>query len=654
MTKKTTAKTTAAAIAPTEAAHRIVTPWPLELLVCAEENARFGDTSDVSGLAASIAAAGLQDPLKVYEANGVGHVYDGGRRLRALKLLASSASLPAAYMNGVPVLLGTREDARRNSLVTFVREDMHPADRFVAFNRLFDEGRTPEEIAATCDVSARDVAQLLRFRVLAPEILEAFRAERMDFDAALAFTASDDQERQRAVLASFQGDAWRTIPAWAVRERIRVGAVSPSDRLARFVGRDAYLAAGGQLLVDLFTGREADEDWADAGLVQRLAAEKLDAETAKVKAEGWGEVIVPTKGYGYATGFERLPKVDIPKGKKTEKGWTPEQMGGAVAFVYVEYDGSLKVERGFHKPGKTAAEAAAKPQTAAQAKAKADPSLFGYGQTGHHKLTTVATSVTRAALLKNPEAAYDAMLTHLAWTTFRRSSGYGSTEVSTLTKDREGYGQRAAGIATAEDALYGEEWSRWNDRLPTTRVAFCDYVGELPPAEKAALLAFCFAGTLNGVEEKLDNHNDARWAHLGWIAKRAGVEVARAWTPDVEFLKSASKPALVAAFKELQERGARVDGYYFEASCKKGDMVAKLASLAAEHGWTPTMLQNLTEVSAEAELAEQARQDADRAARHAAQDARYAAEDAEDLDGQDIDPDTEENLAIAREALLGE
>ncbi len=62
--------------------------------------------------------------------------------------------------------------------------------------------------------------------------------------------------------------------------------VEASDRRAQFVGIEAYEAAGGIVMRDLFD--EHDGGWLqDPGLLDRLVTEKLKAAAAEIAAEGW-------------------------------------------------------------------------------------------------------------------------------------------------------------------------------------------------------------------------------------------------------------------------------------------------------------------------------------------------------------------------------
>src|SRR3546814_14654645 len=61
-----------------------------------------------------------------------------------------------------------------------------------------------------------------------------------------------------------------------IRRALLNGTVKATDAKARFVGRDAYVGAGGRIERDLF-GDDVDESWIDVELIEQLAAQKLEA-----------------------------------------------------------------------------------------------------------------------------------------------------------------------------------------------------------------------------------------------------------------------------------------------------------------------------------------------------------------------------------------
>src|SRR6185437_5721744 len=76
------------------------------------------------------------------------------------------------------------------------------------------------------------------------------------------------------------------------------------------VGEEAYVAAGGRVERDLFSD-EADARWLDVDLVERLAAEKMDALAAEAAAEQGLAFVLPTLeswvGYAATEGLRRVP-----------------------------------------------------------------------------------------------------------------------------------------------------------------------------------------------------------------------------------------------------------------------------------------------------------------------------------------------------------
>jgi ParB family chromosome partitioning protein len=587
-----------------------VQSFPLSICKLAPENARHASKGAVGGLAASIEAEGLIDPLHAYRAGKTVMVWDGGRRLRALKALARSKRLPAALQGGIPVLISDRRTARMRSLVSFVRDDLHPAEEFRAYKALFDAGQDPGQIAASMGVDARRVAQLLKLCSLAPEIIDAFEAGVFGLDTAQAFTLTDDHDKQREVLAAC-GD-W--INAGRVRQLLRTGTVSPRDRLARFVGREAYTAASGAVLVDLFTTGEDAEVWTDSSLVERLAAEKLDAAVAELKAEGWAWVtVVDPFDYNWNAGFERLRVEPVPLTEAEQATYDTaaavlededtdpeaydaaeatiarleavmeggeirsEQRATAGVFIQVDGNGQLTVRRGYLKASR------ARPQTTAKAAVADDPGLHGWGHTGHWHMTHIATAAVRHALLKDPAAAYDVLVAGLAW------GLVGGRFVPVMKLEPKGIDRTsipAEARLAGEDAWQARCWA-WQERLPTTDYKACfDYVAGLKQAEKAEIVALGVGLALDAVEPRFDQRRPGAWTQLGVIGRRAGVDITQAWTPDTAFLSKGSKAALLAA---LAETG----GAEPFAKAKKSELVATLANRVGPNSWIPKLLRGL-------------------------------------------------------------
>lgn len=600
---------------PTETLERI----PLAKLLLAPENARYGvkDLGDIAALRASIHAVGdLIDPLHVYADGDDYRVWDGGRRLTALypPEKGKAQPLPPALEAGIPCLVSASKDvAMMLSAATFVREKMTAADEFLHYKRMFEAGLDHGAIAAACSVDTARVRQLLRLLGVAPAIIDALREGKLPLDVVEAFSISANHEHQLAVFAKYDPKRWR---AWDVKQALRTDAIDSNDRIAIFVGRAAYEAAGGTFLQDLFTNRD-DEAWSDGALAKRLMVEKIEALEEKHKADGWGWAkFADYYDHDYDRGFQQLDK---PPGGK----WKADVMASAGVFIKMRHNGDLDVQRGWVKKGKDPAQVA---EAQKADLSKSDPARWGFGHGGHHAITAVATEATRVGLVRDPAAAYDALLTHLATVILRRPK-YGGVTGITASRLHGETPTRFVSVNGSDEFLAARE--RWMAALPTgeDRVAFCDAVAALTPEDKASLLAFCFADTLDATEGRFDGRSPARWLHLGWMAKRAGVEIAKAWTPDAEFLKNGSKPALLTAIRDM--------GGVDDENAKKGEMVSYAADLAVKKTWVPKLLQDFLPTGAKPK--------ADRKAKRVALAAQLVG----------VEPDDEEEPSPALRALAG-
>ena len=550
----------------------------------AKENVRADTVHDADAirmLAGSIRHFGrLLEPLKAYiDADGRAAVWDGGRRHTALRMIeADGDGVGAVIVEAVDVFVTTQDDAAAASLATFVREDQHPADQFLAYNAKFDEGMSAEQIAAAFAVEAKTVNQLLRFRTLAPEIFEAFRAGRFGLDVAYAFTLTTEHDKQRALLEAQPED--RDFRAHDVKRALTASAVTARDKWARFIGRDAYEAAGGAFLMDLFSQGQADEQWSDGDLVRELAQGKLRQMEDEFLAEGWSAMIVPQNSWGWQDGYTAM-KAEGPTKKNKPRSFTAEQMAQGVVFVVFDYSGDVEIKKGYQKVKKTAVAALPKP----------DQALYGWGHKGHHVLTQVATDVTRLAIASNPQAAADALLATLAWSALRKSN-YSSTltsMASNLTVDHR-FSARTDGAEVIGTDCLDADLKEWSDRLPKTMVAFCEAVATLGVADKMLLQAHCFAATIDGIESQVGLGSADRRRHLGWMARHAKAEVQNAWRPDHAFLKGGSKDALSAAM-------AQVGNTPLGSGAKKGDLVNVVERNVTDSGWRPKLLTTFMDVS---------------------------------------------------------
>ncbi|WP_422927488.1 ParB/RepB/Spo0J family partition protein [Singulisphaera sp. PoT] len=284
----------------------------VKMLDHSPQNARRTTTAKAAeDLKASIFAHGLMQNLVVTKAGGGRYrVIAGGRRLTALCELQAEGALRGDHT--VPCRIADDDHAPELSLAeNTVRQAMHPADEFEAFARLIADGRTVAEVAERFGVGRRHVEQRLKLGRLAPELLAAYREGALTLDALMAFTITDDHGKQREVYASLR--PWQAADADDIRAALTGEMAEASSKLARFVGLDAYHAAGGQSRGDLFGDGVYLED---PGLLNRLADDKLEGVRLQLEAEGWGWVEVsPDRDWGVISNCRRIhpQQVDVPQ-----------------------------------------------------------------------------------------------------------------------------------------------------------------------------------------------------------------------------------------------------------------------------------------------------------------------------------------------------
>ena len=257
---------------------------PLSRLALAPENVRKtpADESAQAQLSASIRAHGLLENLVARpdgtddDGNERFAVVAGGRRLAALQSLAEEGALDADH----PVPCRVAPDANGGELSlaeNVVRVAMHPADQVVAFSALARDGASVAAIAARFGVSERLVEQRLRLGNAAPELLDAYRDGAIGLETLKAFAVTPNTERQLAawerVSAQGYGPSVHQVKRLLTEER-----VPGSAALAQFVGVEAYEAAGGPVMRDLFADQHENGLWLeDAALLNDLAMTKLKA-----------------------------------------------------------------------------------------------------------------------------------------------------------------------------------------------------------------------------------------------------------------------------------------------------------------------------------------------------------------------------------------
>ena len=290
----------------------------LDTLEPSPENVRKAppDAAALAALKASIAAHGLIASLVVRPVEGVRPRYAvvaGGRRLAALKALAAEGVIPVNHPVPCRVDAGALPAGELSLAENVVRVAMHPADQAEAFGRLAADGASVSAIAARFGASERVVEQRLRLGNAAPALLDAYRAGDLDLDTVQAFAVTADTARQLAVYGELRAGHVRP---WQVRRRLTEGRVPGASALARFVGVEAYEAAGGVLERDLFADDEGEGLWfEDPKLLGDLALQRLRVAAGELEGHWkWAEAVLDAD-WGATARFGRVhPAPALPTG----------------------------------------------------------------------------------------------------------------------------------------------------------------------------------------------------------------------------------------------------------------------------------------------------------------------------------------------------
>ncbi len=587
---------------------------------------------------------------------GMYEVPAGGRRFRALELLVRQKRL--AKTAPIPCIIRTEGIAEEDSLAENVqRAPLHPLDQFRAFLTLREKGQSEEEIAANFFVSVAVVKQRLRLAAVSPRLLEIYAEDGMTLDQLMAFTVSADHERQEQVWDRLQA-AYSREP-FAIRRLLTEGAVRASDKRARFIG-EAYEAAGGAIMRDLFQGD--DGGWLqDVALVARLVAERLDREADAIRAEGWRWIEVALDfPYGHTFGLRQIRGEQAPltaEKEATREGlraeydqledqyadqdeipeaveqrfteiehtlggielrplvFDPAEVARAGAFVSIDSEGELRVERGYVRP-EDELPAPAEPEVDAAEAAGGDDGDSGAwpvrvesgGETVHGEpepqaepdedegmkpipdrlmaeLTTHRTLALRRAIGDQPRVAFLAALHALCLKIFYP---YAQDTCLELDLKQVAFGAQAPDLCETEPAkAIGIRHQGWAAALPREAFDLWDALEATDDDTRQRLFADCIGSSVNAVHEAW-NRRPRALAHADRLAGATQLDMVEAgWTPTVDnYLGRLTKARILAAVREARgEHAAQPIDHL-----KKGEMAEKAQELLAGSGWLPEPL----------------------------------------------------------------
>ena len=276
----------------------VIQSIPLNQLELSPANVRktsAGKTA-FAELKASIAAHGLLENLiaRAIEPGPGGNVryavIAGGRRLTALIDLAREGMLSTDYPVPCRVVGDDAPESELSLTENVVRAAMHPADQVEAFAGLAGGGATVADIAMRFGITEKLVEQRLRLGNAAPVLLESYREGGIDLEVLTAFAVTADRDRQIAVWEQVKEQGYRP-GAWQIKRMLTEDRVAARTAIARFVGVEAYEAAGGAVTRDLFADEDDNGVWLDdPALLDKLATTKLEAAANDLRPDWkWAE-----------------------------------------------------------------------------------------------------------------------------------------------------------------------------------------------------------------------------------------------------------------------------------------------------------------------------------------------------------------------------
>jgi ParB family chromosome partitioning protein len=616
----------------------------LSKLVPSKANVRkVNSTAGIGELADSIEAHGLIQNLTVRKA-GKGQKFEvvaGARRLAALRLLAKEGRFDKEIDIPCNVLAAER-DAEISLAENTQREAMHVVDEVLAYQRLVEDGLPADAIASRFGQSVVTVRQRLKLASLSPRILEAMRGDEITIEQARALAITDDHAAQEA--AWFGRDGWSRSPG-NLRAALTNEHLRSTDRLARFVGVEAYEAAGGAVLRDLFSENEATF-LTDRPLTMRLATERLQAVADAVRPEGWNwtEVCIEADsihhaGYGrihpqrrdhteaeqaelatlgesydtlaeqieaYAEGDPqiapdeaRLAEIEqrIDAIRSATESYVADEQALAGCMVAIGYDGSLQVTRGLVRAEDRAALDRLRRGDDAHDDGDEAPALpspldstepSGYSATVIEELTAIRTAAIRVELAQRPKIAMAAMLHPLVLACF-----YGRHQGLHMHSAVEIRGERKAldlSIKQPEACRALSGWTEiadaWGYRLPGNQADLWQWLIEQPIETLTDLLAVVSAANLNAITARHEISR-GRIAQANQIAQAVNLDMRAWWSPKQEFLSRLSKSTIAGI---LREAGCSEDATKGIERSPKPEAVAQAERELDGKGWLPSPL----------------------------------------------------------------
>lgn len=598
-----------------------ITTIALSKLVESEENVRKSNRkSGIAELAASIKAHTLLQSLVVRATdNGKFAVIAGGRRLRALRLLAKIGDIEKNTLIPCRVIGGDENDTELSLAENTVRLDMSLADEIEAMAARIDAGEGPEAIAARFGVTAQHVARRIKLARVSPRLIAALRKDEIDADQLAALALVDDHAAQEK--AFFDAPDWARTPQ-RIKAALLQTHVPETDKLARFVGVDAYLAEGGGVTRDLF----ADEDgtpalWlTDRDLLVRLAEAKLQPIADTVRGEGWAWVEVAIDEIGWQrfptrvreehrtlskreqTKLEKLyakldetedaaaiAKIEAQIDALAATAWVSEEVKLAGAVITLNHNGEPRIERGLVKAED---QKALKAQRRAAAKSQADNDADGEGAGGPptspasrssipaklvDELMAHKTLALRTEVAAKPDLALRLVVLAL---TSNLQQDFGTFSLVRVEVDEADMSRFITRTESTAPQMLAHLTDAWRERLPSGVDALWRFIAEADQQTLLDLLAVLVAPAIELRSGRAEGVADA-------ICEAAGLDMSKFWKATAaSYFEHVRRDVVIDALKD--EKPA-LDRRQLEKA-SKAELVTRAKRVFKSSTWLPEPL----------------------------------------------------------------
>ncbi len=585
----------------------------LNQLVLSEFNVRTVTASkeEDKHLKASIKAQGITQCLVIIKEGDQYGVIAGGRRLQQLNKLVDEGAIAKDYL--VPCLIKEASTicVSAISLSENIKAKMHPADEFIAFSNMIDEGKNIVSIAHEFGVTQKLVKERLKMAALAPSLIDYYRAGKIDLQDIMAFTVTDDHQQQ---LDCYNELKPHYLHPHRIKQFLLKQSLSIEEPIVKFVTVKAYKKAGGSMTTDLF---ESSCYINDKALLETLALELLEKKAASLKKQWkWVELsLSPHTKVDYEStlmaelvnvpesltttikekedALNTLNNIDynqwtneqeilenrleselesLDKKLNKYRRFTPQQKQVSGAVVKINHDGKITIDLGLVKKEDMPEAFPETDKDISSTHSKPEPSTSIESQALKSDLVNYKLQALQSHIMKNDKLAYDLMVFSMASSVI--STSYNAKPI-TINSNPIDYAstrgidetKAAQSIAQVKESL-DLSWLSY----PNNAQKFLAFQ-QLSSAQKKRILTYCTALNYQFISDIDEAVSDSTHFTL-----------ANYWQPTEEnYYKRITINGLLAI-------GKTEIGQDWETSHKtlpKGKLVAELSQHEKMSNWMP-------------------------------------------------------------------